>query len=155
METSISKYKWNLEKAIKRIAWRFTSNKPFTPNDNDLDALNSVIGWSNRQQADAVKSNQLFAKLYIYHLNQTIRYFESNIFDDIPQKDLSRLLDLPLDNYYSAFHKELQSNNVTRVVKDKTIANEDLLKELEEKYTLEVVTEKLDEMINEALNRFS
>ena len=146
---------YNTDKALDRLAWRFTSKKPFTPNENDIDSLNTLIGWMNRQQSESVKNNQLFAKLYIYFLNQTIRYFEANIFDEIPQKELNKLLDLPLDNYYNAFHKELQSNNVSRVVNDKSINKEDLIKEISDKYTLEECTEKLDTMINEALNRFS
>ena len=146
---------YNLDKALKRLAWRFTSKKGFTPNENDLNALNVLISWINRQESEAIKNNQLFAKLYIYNLNQSIRYFEASVFDDIPQKEVSKLLDLPLKNYYSAFHKELQSNNITRVVEDKNINKADLLKELEEKYTLKECTSQLDKMINEALNRFS
>ena len=146
---------YDSDKALDRLAWRFTSKKSFTPNENDIDSLNTIIGWMNRQQSESVKNNQLFAKLYIYFLNQTIRYFEANIFDDIPQKELSKLLDLPLDNYYNAFHKELQNNNINRVVENKNINRADLLKEMQEKYTLEECTIKLDTMINEALNRFS
>jgi hypothetical protein len=146
---------YDSDKALDRLAWRFTSKKSFTPNENDIDSLNTIIGWMNRQQSESVKNNQLFAKLYIYFLNQTIRYFEANIFDDIPQKELSKLLDLPLDNYYNAFHKELQNNNINRVVENKNINKDDLLKEMQEKYTLEECTIKLDTMINEALNRFS
>jgi len=153
METQTNKY--NTDKAINRLAWRFTSKKPFTPNQSDIDSLNVLISWMNRQQDGTIKNNQLFAKLYIYNLNQSIRYFEASVFDDIPQKEVSRLLDLPLKNYYSAFHKELQGNNITRVVENKNIPKEDILKELEEKYTLEECTKQLDKMINEALNRFS
>jgi len=146
---------YNLDKALNRLAWRFTNKKGFTPGEEDLNALNTLISWINRQESEAIKNNQLFAKLYIYNLNQSIRYFEASVFDDIPQKEVSRLLDLPLKNYYSAFHKELQSNNITRVVENKNIPKEDILKELEEKYTLEECTKQLDKMINEALNRFS
>lgn len=153
METQTNKY--NTDKALDRLAWRFTSKKPFTPNQNDIDSLNVLISWMNRQQSETIKNNHLFAKLYIYNLNQSIRYFEASVFSDIPQKELSRILDLPLANFYSAFHKELQSNNVTRVVEDKNINKEDLLKELKNKYTLEECTDQLDKMINEALNRFS
>ena len=153
METQTNKY--DIDKAFNRLGWRFTSSKPFSPNDNDIDALNCIINWVNRQTSQTIKNNQLFAKLYIYHLNQTIRYFESTVFNDIPQKDLNRLLDLPLANFYNAFHKELQSNNVTRVVENGNIPKDEVLKELQEKYTLEEVTEQLDKMINEALNRYS
>ena len=149
------KSEYNIDKAIERLAWRFTAKKGFTPNENDLSALNSLISWINRQESEAIKNNQLFAKLYIYNLNQSIRYFEASVFDDIPQKELSRMLDLPLKNYYTAFHKELQSNNISRVIQNKNINKEDVLKELQDKYTIEECTSQLDKMINESLNRFS
>lgn len=149
------KNKYNIEKAIQRIAWRFTTDKSFKPNENDIDSVNCLIDWINRQTSETIKNNQLFAKLYIYHLNQSIRYFQTTVFEDIPQKDLSKLLDLPLKNFYIAFHKELHSNLISKVVEDNEGRKVIDVKELEEKYDLQFVSDKLEQKVNEALNRFS
>ena len=140
--------------AIQRLAWRFTSNTSFKPSEKDVEALNCIIEWMNRQSKESVLNNSLFAKLYIYNLNQTIRHYGATVFDDICQKDLSRLLDTPIEHFYTAFHKELQSNNTIRVVEDSTIARDQIISELKEKYTLKKVTTELDFMINEALKTF-
>ena len=149
------KNNYNIEKAIQRISWRFTSDKPFKPNENDIESVNCLIDWINRQTSETINNNQLFAKLYIYHLNQTIRYFQTTIFEDIPQKDLSKILDLPLKNFYIAFHKELHSNLITKIVDNNKGKKEIELKELEEMYSLEFISDKLEQQVNEALNRFS
>lgn len=150
------KNKYNLDKAINRIAWRFTHDKAFKPNENDIDSVNCLIDWINRQRSESVKNNQLFAKLYIYFLNQGIRYYESTVFDDIPKKELSNILNLPLANFYTAFHKEIHSNQIIKITdKFKEDGLQIELKEFEEKYSLEFVTEQLNTMINECLNRFS
>jgi len=141
--------KYKTEKAINRLSWRFSNNKSFKPNEEDIDSLNCILEWMNREIKNNVRNNQLFAKLYIYFLHQNIKFYNSTVFDNIPQKDLSKLLDLPLDSFYKSFHKDLHFNQFNRV---KTIED---LKSVKESYTIENVTERLDFMINEALNRFS
>lgn len=154
MSEKISEF--NLDKAIQRIAWRFSSDKSFKPNENDIDSVNCLIDWVNRQRSETIKNNQLFGKLYIYLLNQGIRHYEATVFDSIPKKELSSILNLPLANFYTAFHKELHSNQIIKLTdKFKEDGLQIELKEFEEKYSLEFVTEQLDTMINECLNRFS
>ncbi len=80
------------DKAINRLHWRFTQGMQFKPNKNDADALNIVFDWITRQKEINVLNNDLFAKLYIYHLNQNIRHFKTTVFNNTPQKDLSRIL---------------------------------------------------------------
>jgi len=138
---------YNIKKHVNRLAWRLSNKRQFTPNDDDIESLNSIIDWINRQEKENVRTNILFAKLYIYHLNQTIDYFNSTIFDDIPQKDLSRILDIPLDNFYISFKNSLYNNQFDRIKKLKD------LNDIKEIYDLETITEKLNEMISEALNR--
>ena len=73
---------FNVDKAIQRIAWRFSQEKSFKPNANDVDSLNCLIDWINRQRNETIKSNQLFGKLYIYFLNQQIKKYDTTVLED-------------------------------------------------------------------------
>ena len=167
-----------LKKALDRLAWRFTSGNSFTPNVNDIEAFNNVIEWVNNQKSETINNNQLFAKLFIYFFNQKIKETRTTVFDDEAQKELSKILNTPLNLFYEAFKVSLQENMREYIyekngidvkhpyLKDETEKEEDRLKiqNMKEKdfnriiydvYTIEEVTNQLDEMISEALNRFS
>lgn len=40
----------NLKQAASRLLWRFKSKKAFTPNENDINALNCFLEWINNQK---------------------------------------------------------------------------------------------------------
>ena len=79
-----------LEKGVNRLRWRFSSNTSFKPNQNDIEALNSVLGWIGSQKKINVLNQDLFAKLYIYTslLEFLKMYDDTTIFNDIAQKEL-------------------------------------------------------------------
>jgi len=54
-------------KNIQRLSWRLSSKKPFTPNQEDINALNEVIKWINREKEDRMHQNQHFGKIYNYN----------------------------------------------------------------------------------------
>lgn len=153
---------YNLKKSVERLIWRFKPDhtgkaKAFYPNDNDVKALNTILGWINRQKQETVNNNQLFAKLYIYFLTQSIRYYETDVLDDIPQKELSRILDTPLANFYKAFEVDLHSAQISRLVQRAKKENGKFytIDELKAIYDSKAIKSHLDFMISEALNRFS
>ena len=69
-----------LEESVERLQWRFNTNKPFKPNQNDANALNFIFGWITRQKDINALNSDLFAKLYILQLNKTIREYDSTGF---------------------------------------------------------------------------
>ena len=164
----------NLKTAINRITWRLKNG-----NQNDIDALNCVIDYINTQDSDVVNNNLIFAKLFIYNLNQNINHYKASVFDDIPQKELSRILDMPLERFYLSFKQSLDDNMQKRVflkngieigthpatkseselkddeMKREYMSDKDVKVILQDNYSLEVVTKKLNTMISTALNRFS
>ena len=139
------------DKALNRLHWRFTQGKAFKPNQNDANALNLVFDWIARQKEINVLNSELFAKLYIYNLNQNINYHKTSVFDNTPQKDLSRILSYPIEYFYQSFHKSLHHNQLSTLNLKDGITVDDL----KDKYTLEIVTDRLQHMIGEATNKFS
>ncbi|MBS9774739.1 MAG: hypothetical protein KGV59_06245 [Tenacibaculum sp.] len=153
---------YDLNKSFERLAWRLNPDangktKQFYPNKNDLKALKNIAGWIDRQRAENIKNNHLFAKLYIHRLREIIRAYKSDVLEDINQKELSKLLSYPLEYFYKAFHQDLYNNQFESVLSRATEENKDVIfNELfEREYTEKVVIEHLNEMIAEALNRFS
>lgn len=149
----------NLKKATNRIAWRFTNGKSFKPNDEDIESINCLLNWINNQKKQSLNQNQLFAKLYIHFLTQFIRYHETTVFNNAVQQELSNLLNYPLDLFYQAFTKDLQENQWNKLLTDKTEKEKQETlknyKQFKATFTKSVVESKLNEMITEALNRFS
>ena len=139
------------DKAINRLHWRYTQGMQFKPNNNDAEALNIVFDWITRQKEINVLNNDLFAKLYIYHLNQNIRHFKTTVFNNTPQKDLSRILSYPIEYFYQSFYNSLHHNQLGKLSLEGKLTIEDL----KEKYTLEIVTDQLQHMVGEAINKFS
>lgn len=151
----------DLIKASSRLKWRFRKEqgnfKHFTPNEKDVEALNCILNWINNQKKDTLNNNQLFAKLFIYQLTMNIRYFGTTVLDPIPQKDLSRILNTPLINFYKAFENDLYNNQLNTLL-EKDVDQDRVLKDyIEQKnlYPSELITGQLNHMITEALNRFN
>lgn len=155
---------YDLKKAVNRFQFRFTKNSngsfnTFKPNTDDIQAINTIFGWITRQKKESVLNNSLFAKLYIYHLTMNIRHYETTVLNDYPQKDLSRLLDLPLGSFVKSFYNDLQDNQLNKLLKtedkNKQLEIINQHQDLKKTFTLEIVESKLFDMVSEALNRFN
>ena len=140
-----------LEKGVNRLRWRFSSNTSFKPNQNDIEALNSVLGWIGSQKKINVLNQDLFAKLYIYELIRFLRQYDTTIFNDIVQKELSQVLDKPLSHFYDTFYEDLVHNQLSKIELKKGLSDEDF----KVKFTKEKVKAKLEHMVSEAVTQFS
>ena len=117
-----NKNHWDVKKSGERLLWRFATDekgnyKSFTPNENDFVALKSVLGFINRQTNENVENNQLFAKLFIYHLTMEIRQFGTTVFNDYPLDKITKLLKTPLHLFCKAFYDDLHHNQLNKLVK--------------------------------------
>lgn len=152
---------WDIKKAASRLKWRFRkekgSFKSFTPNDNDIEALNCILNWINNQKKETLNNNQLFAKLFIYHLTMIIRHYQTTVLDPIPQKELSKLLSYPLEHFYKAFESDLYENQLQKLLGKDSDKNEIIKDYIEQKdlYRRDFISGQLNHMITEALNRFN
>ncbi len=142
-----------LEKSIERISWQFSRGVSFKPNDADVISWNNIIQWIASQKQVTMSNQQLFAKLYIEKLVREIRESKSTVFDNDIQKEVSRVLSMPIELFYKAFHSDLHNNQIKKVLKDK-LKEDVTFEDMENKYTLDFVTNKLNEMITESINEF-
>lgn len=141
------------DKAVQRLKWRLSGNTSFKPNQNDVEAFNRIIEWISSQKEITLLNDTLFAKLYIERLTNEIRENKSTVFSVINQKEVSRVLSMPIELFYKAFHQDLHVNQLRKVL-DGKIKKSVTMGDLDEKYNLDYVTLKLNHMITEAKNRF-
>lgn len=149
----------DIKKSLNWLNKRFVSAKEhkynsFKVSNYDLEAFNSVVRYISIVNKKRVSKNELFAKLYIYHLNQSIRYYQTDVFESEPHKELSRLLEIPLFNFYEAFHKEIHGAQINNIMERYKKGYKPTLEEFKEKYSIEYVTAQLDLQINQCLNKF-
>ena len=162
----------NIKKAVSWLNNRFIAAKEskynsFKVSDFDFKTFSYMVEYIDILHKEKVTENVLFAKLYIYHLNQMIETYsynkeldpESNenytsFLDTMPQKELSKILDRDLSNFYLAFHNKINSDWRDALCR-KLVAGKDISKEyVRERYTIDLVTSQLDLMINQALIKF-
>lgn len=140
------------DKAVQRLSWQFSRGVSFKPNQNDVDALNRIFEWITSQKEINLLNQQPFAKLYIERLVREIRENKSTVFNINMQKEVSRVLSMPIELFYEAFHSDLHNNQIRKVLKDK-LKKDVTFKDMESFYTLEFVTDKLNHMITESINK--
>ena len=92
-----------IEKAMQRIVWR-VSNGNHTPNQNDVEAVTIVAEWINRQKAQELQQNRLFAKMYVYCFINELQFYQNIKF---AQKKIHEILKTPLIELYGQFKDKL------------------------------------------------
>lgn len=106
------------ERALQRLFWRFggkdkpkqRSKTTFPVNKEDMEALNAIIRAINDLKDELYDTNQGFAKLYIFALNYFIKHYKTDIYDETPQKELSRLLDRDISVLIQRFTDNLNDS---------------------------------------------
>ena len=110
-----------LKKAGERLLWRLSAKEngeytTFKANENDFNALKTILEHINRQEKISLKNQSLFAKLFLYELTMEIRNYGTTVLNPFPLKKLSSLLKTPLKNFYDAFYQDLMNNQLNQLV---------------------------------------
>lgn len=155
---------YDLKKSVERFQWRFQKDangnfKNFKPTEIDVQAINNIFEWINNQKKVSLNNNILFAKLFIYELIQEIRVNNTTVLDEYPQMKLTKVLRTPLPLFYKAFYEDIKFNQIKKLSELNTdIENDNILQDhklLLETFTLKVVSDKLADLITEALNKYA
>ena len=147
-----------IKKALEHFEWKL-SNK-WQPTEKDIEAYNEIVEFTEKQLKQQYNDNQLFAKLYISFYGELIKYYDTTVFDNVPQKALHKILDTPIENLIQKFldkvnlqeqtieHRKAKGINHPRIV-----STEDI--ELDpEAMTYQEAEDNLTAMINMALTKF-
>ena len=133
-----------ITKSIQQLEWKYNNHWNIT--QTDIDALNTIKEFAKQKHQEQIEANQLFAKLYIMVFSQFIERYKTDIYDDIPQKELHKLLDKDLSVFIQRFTTRLNE-------RDKQSLFTSLGIELEHPVTKTALTkEKEFEAVKHALN---
>ena len=91
--------------AIKRLS--FTTSNGNKCNDGDVDALNTIIEWVNKEKETRINDNKYFGKLVIYTLLRELDYFEDI---NLAERKVNDILERSLAYWYD----RIRLNFVTR-----------------------------------------
>jgi hypothetical protein len=137
---------FNIEKAIDQFVYRLQHGK-YEPNQSDVEALNFIVDWINREKEKNLKENTLFAKMFIHVFTQEVNYYKGDF--KLSQKKIADYLEMPIEQHYEMFTKsinDLAMNNYTEILglsnnHPKTLTDEEIL--FKEKVIKENQTEML------------
>lgn len=148
-----------LERAVDKLSWRFTANKQFLPNLEDIEAINTIFAFINEANQKTLDTNHLVAKLLMIQLHQAMEYHQASVVDEFLLKDIQSMLSKPLNYYYTSFKNSLYANQLKWLSKDKTneennhiISTMQLFKEV---FDDEVIKTKVNSLIVEVINKYS
>lgn len=95
----------NLLQAIKRLSYTVgNSNKC---NDTDIDALNVIIEWVNKEKEESVNANRYFGKIVISYYIELLHYHRWDNF--IVEKVIQEILEQPIDNWVFKFKQNMNT----------------------------------------------
>jgi len=176
------KKQMNIENAIQRLNWRFKNQNikinesKIIINENDVEAVDFLNDWINRQKKEALQENILFAKLYCYCLNHEIEFYKDIKFAN---QKLAQELSKPINHHYENVSHALNRMELNKFMNSVGIVTDHFQsmlfneaqqieqKELVNKHQKELskyiigiwdigkVFKSLNNTITECLNRFS
>jgi hypothetical protein len=83
---------YHSNKALERLVWRFSQGKAFTPNENDVNALNTLIMAFNEQSTSIQPTSEPFATLYVYCFNQLLEHYDVLPSSELAQEELFNII---------------------------------------------------------------
>lgn len=150
-----------IKKAFDRIKWRLKNG--WQANHNDLEAINVIGKFINDKHKDQFNNHQLFAKLYITYYGELLKYYRTDVFDDIPQKELHKVLDRPLERIIEDFVKkatdieqslQYEVNGVLKHPLQLSSDQKESIEILDAVMTYDEAEKNLTSLINLAINEF-
>ena len=144
------------EKAINRIAWRFGQNKPFKPNENDVEALNDIISFYNLTVNDISRSQQPFAKLFLYLFKCHFMNFNNGIDTVKPERILNDVMQTPISVLVDDVVMDVNNAKMHEVFKNITTINKhrsDMTDEEKEINAQEIGEIEPEQIFGECLER--
>ena len=102
-----------IKKAIEHFGFKLNpKNKIWKATKKDIDALDFIMGFVEDKHKQQLRDNELFAKMYIMVYAQYLERYKTTIFDDIPRKELHKLLARPLNEFIQRFTDRLNESEL-------------------------------------------
>lgn len=97
-----------LQQAINRLYFRIENGMP-KANENDLEAVNTIVDWVNEMQKKTIAENIPFTKMYVCLFTNYLVFYKDL---KIAQKELHRVLETPTKQLYYDFLNNLNNQEL-------------------------------------------
>ena len=109
----------NIQKAVQRLHWRFSQNKPFKANTNDLSALNDIIKYVNQEEEKTRLNHTVLAKLFIKTYQNVLYQKKTDVFDqDTKLQFYKHVFEPTLEQLISEFTFEMNQTGLYHVLNE-------------------------------------
>ena len=146
-------------KAVQKLSWRFTecikNGKPFHVNQNDVDALNSIVTYTDQKQKQQFRQNELFAKLYTKVYCKMIEHYKTDVLDTEVRKQMHKILETPMEIIFQEFTDRMndldrnsQLETLGVILKHPSLMNEEERTLQQEKIKEALKTTDIDLLVN-------
>ena len=135
-----------IEKDIKRL--QFTFSKGYTPNDNDFDALDSIIKYVNKEKQRELNNYQLFAKLYISQFKNVLIKSDGNY--QLAAKSILDVVQMDLNDQLDRLILEANQIYLEKDIKEKGVDSDFNIS----KYDKEKMKDKIIQLINNIIEDY-
>lgn len=153
-----------INKSLQRIKWRFENGK-FTPNQNDVEALNFIIEWVNNDKVQMIEDNTLLAKCYVLLLKyemlkyEDVGYASKTLSKKLTKESINQIYDefrdaLNLLDYQKfLISKGLNVNHPLQMTDEETEIEKKIIKQHESEFLQVTIDGKwTGEQVYKALN---
>lgn len=154
----------SLNHLVKKFQGCIKDKRPFWVSDYDVLCINNVVDHIERDREKKPYRHSLFSKLFVFLYGQLLIKYQTTVFDEIPQRVLSRIIERPLSNHIKDFLNQLNANEAYLLIRDFSDnadqhpaldSNKNVVDVDVNVWDYQTVREHLQAMISEALNRFS
>ena len=151
-----------VKKSIEHFIWKLDpKNNQWKATENDIKAIKEIAEFTETQLTKQYNDNQLFAKLYITFYGELLKYYDSTVFDPIPQKALHKILDTPIETIIQKFldkanlqEQTIEHRKTNGIKHPKTVDTSDINPDAEA-MSYEEAEQNLTAMINMALTKYN
>ena len=140
-----------IKTALDRIFWRFQN---INGNITDQKALDTLADFVNDKHNKQLQDNEMFAKVYIFMYSYFLKRYNTDIYDTIPQKELHRYLDQPLERIVERFRVKMNEKEyeLQGTIEHPAIGKS--TSDFKEEWDYETTKEHLELIINIAIDEF-
>lgn len=135
----------SIKKAVEHFEFKLDpKNKIWKATKKDVESYNTIMDFVESKHKQQINDHHLFAKLYIMVYAQYLDKYKATVFDDIPQKEMHKLISKPLSYFIELFTRRLNESELYGLFGDLGIdAEKSLLSKSEE-----LKDEETDKIIN-------
>ena len=103
----------NLKKSVEHFRYKLDpKNKIWKATQHDINALNGIMEYVEKTEAENLLQNQSLAKFYVYILKNLLIKFNESVYDKAHSAEFNMILSMPLTQHIEDLKEHLNSSEM-------------------------------------------